>query len=86
MKNRTDSDSSLTTSSWWRSVLHNEIFRIEDEDYYEDNIYFKFSLPLFSKHKQPGKLPCKLPFKLPCTFISVEGVQALYQSLSDKIR
>ena len=81
MKNRTDPDSSLTTSSWWRSVLHNEIFRIEDEDYYEDNIYFKFSLPLFSKNKQPGKLPCKLP----CTLISVEGVQALYQSLNDKI-
>ena len=75
MKNRTDSDSSLTASSWWRSVLHNEIFRIEDEDYYEDNIYFKFSRLLFSKNKQPGKLPCKFP----CTLISVEEVQALYQ-------
>ena len=77
MKNRTDPDSSLTTSSWWRSVLHNEIFRIEDEDYYEANIYFKFSRPLFSKNKQPGKLPC--------TLISVEGVQALSQTLNDKI-
>jgi len=42
MKNRTDPDSSLTTSSWWRSVLHNEIFRIEDEDYYEETFTLSF--------------------------------------------